>query len=363
MEETKTIQSEELVNPIKAMFVTLWQRRKVFYWLWPATFVLACALILCVPRYYTCDVLLAPETQNVGASGSLQSLASSFGFDMRSMTSQDAVYPQLYPDLLASPDFLVKLFDTPVATADGEYEGNYYEYLSKRYKYAFWKRWKYKVKSWITPQEPAPVLKNKSDKKVDVFCLSKQQWNVLELMQQNIECTVDKKTDAITISVTAQDKLVCAIMADSVCAALQNFITEYRTVKNRTDLKYYEDVMNSAYGEYQEASKKYIRFVDSHSGINLEQYRIEAQNLETEMQLKQAAYTSFQKQYLATQARLQENTPVFTVLQSASVPKKPAGPKRMLFVLAMLVLATGVAFCVLCKEQLVALILTGNDED
>ena len=363
MEETKTIQPDEQTNPIKAMFVTLWERRKVFYWLWPATFVLACALILCVPRYYTCDVLLAPEAQNVGASGSLQSLASSFGFDMRSMTSQDAVYPQLYPDLLASPDFLVNLFDTQVSTADGKYEGTYYDYLRTQHRFVFWKRWKYKVKSWITPQEPAPVLKNKSDKKVDVFCLSKQQWNVLELMQQNIECTVDKKTDAITISVTAQDKLVCAIMADSVCAALQNFITEYRTVKNRTDLKYYEDVMNSAYGEYQEASKKYIRFVDSHSGINLEQYRIEAQNLETEMQLKQAAYTSFQKQYLATQARLQENTPVFTVLQSASVPKKPAGPKRMLFVLAMLVLATGVAFCVLCKEQLVALILAGNDED
>lgn len=363
MEETNPMQNEEQVNPIKAMLITLWRRRKVFYWLWPITFVVAAALILCVPRYYTCEVLLAPEAQNVGGAGSLQSLASSFGFDMRSMTSQDAVYPQLYPDLLASPDFLITLFDTQVATADGEYEGSYYDYVRKFHKFVFWKRWKYKLRALVTPKEKAPVLKNPSGKKVDIFCLTKRQWDVVELMQQNIACTVDKKTDAITISVTAQDKLVCAIMADSVCAALQNFITDYRTVKNRTDLRYYEDVMNSAYREYQEASKKYIRFVDSHSGTNLEQYRIEAQNLETEMQLKQSAYTSFQKQYLATQARLQENTPVFTVLQSASVPKKAAGPRRVIFVLAMLVLATCIAICVVCRDELSALIFAGNDED
>ena len=75
---------------------------------------------------------------------------------------------------------------------------------------------------------------------------------------------------------------------------------------------------------------------------------------ETEMQIKQAAYTSFQKQYLATQARLQENTPVFTVMQSASVPLQPAGPKRMIFVLAMLFLATFVTGFVLCKDLLLA---------
>jgi uncharacterized protein involved in exopolysaccharide biosynthesis len=93
--------------------------------------------------------------------------------------------------------------------------------------------------------------------------------------------------------------------------------------------------------------------VDSHSGINLEKYRIEAQNLETEMEIKQAAYTSFQKQYLATQARLQENTPAFTVLQSSTIPLKPAGPKRMIFVLGMIFFATIITACVICKDILI----------
>jgi uncharacterized protein involved in exopolysaccharide biosynthesis len=38
-------------------------------------------------------------------------------------------------------------------------------------------------------------------------------------------------------------------------------------------------------------------------------------------------------------AKIQENTPAFTVLQSATVAPKPAGPKRMLFVIGMCLLA------------------------
>lgn len=37
----------------------------------------------------------------------------------------------------------------------------------------------------------------------------------------------------------------------------------------------------------------------------------------------------------AALAKIQENTPAFTTLQSATVPIKPAGPKRVLLSLAM----------------------------
>ncbi len=345
-------------NVFKTMLETMWRRRKVFYWLWPITFVLSVALILTVPRYYTCEVLLAPESQSGGSSSSLQALASSFGFDSRNMNGSDAIYPMIYPEIVSSPNFLVKLFDVSVSTSDDQFRGTYYEYLTKEHKSFFLKRWKGKIRSLLSPtEEPPTMLKNGSKDGVNVFCMSKKQWSAIYQMQKDVTCAVDKKTDVITFTVTAQDKLVCATLGDSVCAALQTFITEYRTIKNRTDLAYYEGVMQNAYLEYHEASAKYVRFIDSHSGMNLEQYRIEAQNLETEMQLKQAAYTSFQKQYLATQARLQESTPVFTVLQSASVPLKPKGPKRMLFVLAMLFLATAVAGCVVCKDQMVEIFL------
>ena len=44
-------------------------------------------------------------------------------------------------------------------------------------------------------------------------------------------------------------------------------------------------------------------------------------------------------QYQMAKAKVQERTPAFTLLKGAAVPIKPAGPKRMLFVAGMCLLA------------------------
>jgi LPS O-antigen subunit length determinant protein (WzzB/FepE family) len=58
------------------------------------------------------------------------------------------------------------------------------------------------------------------------------------------------------------------------------------------------------------------------------------------MQLKFNAYSTINTQLEAAKAKVQERTPAFTMLKGASVPIKPAGPKRMLFVIFMLAVAT-----------------------
>ena len=51
-------------------------------------------------------------------------------------------------------------------------------------------------------------------------------------------------------------------------------------------------------------------------------------------------------------ASAQEKTPAFTTLKSAIVPVKPAGPKRMLFVAGMLILASVVTSgLILLREE------------
>ena len=53
----------------------------------------------------------------------------------------------------------------------------------------------------------------------------------------------------------------------------------------------------------------------------------------------------------AAKAKVQERTPVFTVVQGAAVPIKASNPKRMLFVLGMLILAFfGTSFYLVRKD-------------
>ena len=62
------------------------------------------------------------------------------------------------------------------------------------------------------------------------------------------------------------------------------------------------------------------------------------EDLENDMQLKFNTYSTLTMQYQAALAKVQERTPAFTILQGASVPIRPAGPKRMIFVAVMLFL-------------------------
>ena len=57
------------------------------------------------------------------------------------------------------------------------------------------------------------------------------------------------------------------------------------------------------------------------------------------MQAKYNVYTAMNTQLQAATAKLQEATPAFTVIETASMPIKPAGPKRMIISIAMMLLA------------------------
>jgi len=344
--------NESQMIDLRAAFRNLWAKRRVFYIVVPTAFVLSAALILCVPRYYRSSVLLAPESQSM-ASGMIGSLASSFGFDLGSGGSE-AINPQLYPDIVKTTDFLVGLFSVRVATSDGKFEGTYYEYMNTQRRYPFWKAAKLAVGRAVRKcfGSKATGRPGRGVDEVDPFWLTRSQNSLVEAMRTDIVCAIDKKTDAISVRVEAQDKLVAATMADSVCQHLQNFMTAYRTQKAKDDIEYYSRLIEESKVDYEKASREYINYKDSHSGLALERYKIEAENLQNEMELKYSVYSSFQKQYLASCAKLQEDTPAFTIVQSACVAEKPAGPKRVIFVLAVTLLATFIAAFMLVRKDL-----------
>jgi len=347
------INSQRVIDLTK-VWQAIFSHRKAFYWALPITFVVSAALILCVPRYFRCRVTLAPEAQNVMQGGALSSLANSFGINISSNT-EDAIYPTLYPDVVKSTDFMSGLFDVEVRTADGAFAGSYYEYLTNHYRRPFWLNAKINVKKQVNKLRPKSKLSRPSTMgdEINTFWFSIRQAEVITLMRENITCSVDKRTEVISISVTAQDPLVAATMADSVRTHLQAFMTKYRTKKASSDMVYYNRLMGEEHEAYMQARKAFVNYSDSHRDIQQEAYRVEANYLEEEMKLHYSAFTSYQKQYIAAQSKLQESTPIYTTLQSAVVPNLPDGPRRLAFVVIMLFLVTSVMMLWYAKDEII----------
>ncbi|MBO5186082.1 MAG: chain-length determining protein [Prevotella sp.] len=326
MEDNKGIRLREI--DIRKIYNNLLKIKKRLAINMGIAFVVSAFIVMCMPRYYKCSVKLAPEstTSNLGALGSL---ASNLGFSMPNLNNQDAITPEFYPDVIESVDYTTGMFNVNVKTKDGKIETTYYDYLSNHQQYAWWDN----IIGMITGLfDKDDEHGNKTQNTVDPFRLTKKQTDITKMIEHNIQSSVDKKTDVITITVTDQDPLICATIADSAKLRLQEFIIKYRTNKAENDLKQAQKLCAEAKKQYIKAQRIYATFADANDDVILQSVKSKVEELENEMQLKYNAYQMTTQQVQLAQAKLQERTPAFTTLQSATVPIKPAGPKRMIFV-------------------------------
>lgn len=333
MEDNK--KNNEVID-LRVIFKKILANKKLYIKVLPIVFVLSCAYILCIPRTYTSSLSLAPEMNNSSnLGGTIGSLASSFGFDIGNMETSDAINPMLYPDLMEDNGFVVGLFDIKVVSADGETKCNYYDYLTKHKDAPFWSKGVNSIKKLFTEKE----TRIKGVSKSSPYMLSKRQDGIAEDIRKDITISIDKKTAVITITAKAQDPLICKTLADSVKERLQVFITNYRTSKSRIDEEYYKNLAAEAKHEYEKARQLYGSYADANTDVQLASLRSKQEDLENDMQLKYNAYSTMMTQYQAAKAKVQERTPAFTIVKGAAVPVKASGPKRMIFVIGMCILA------------------------
>lgn len=339
--EYKTKQSMDSNNNVNinhiAVMLSIWKKRKLFFKTMSIAFVLACVWIIPQPRFYSTQVSLAPETGNSLGGDAISSLASSFGFDLSTLQSNDAIYPTLYPEILESTGFVVSLFDVKVTTDDGQLTTTYYDYLLNHQKAN-----PYLIPFAIAGEYLSSLFSDKkpvTGKAVDPFRLTKKQTDICNVIVKNVKCSVDKKTDVITLTITDQDPYICACLADTVRQRLQDYIINYRTKKARHDMAYYERLTNQARDEYNNSIANYSGYQDSHQKSTLQSVKSQGRSLERDQEIKYNTYTVLNNQLQASKAKVQERTPAFTIIQEATVPNKPDGPKRMIFILVWVIVA------------------------
>lgn len=316
-------------------------------------FCIICAIafslifVFTIPRYYTCQVMLAPEA--VDGTG-MNSLLNSFGFDNAQETN-DAISPNLYPELMSSKDFIVSLFPVKITTKDGELTTTYYDYLLKHGKNSWYVNLLGKAKRIFKPKKKTELITaNITDSNTSPgFLLSDDQHDIVEAISGKIKYNYDKKTGVISAIVNDFDPLVCALIADTVSKRLQDFIMDYRTKKARNELDYAKLIYSQTKAEYEEYNNRYVDAVDANWDIINETAKAQLEALNNEKTIKYQTFATASQKLEIAKAKLQEATPVTTVLQGASVPQKPAGPKRVYITLILILFS-----CFVCTIYIIA---------
>ena len=350
MEENNIPQEESSIDFMK-IFQDIKKYKRLYYKVLAVAAVLAVIYTLSLPNYYQVTVKLSPEMSSKRSTNSLASMASMFGVNLSSGAGgSEALFPTLYPDLMNSVTFHTTLFPIKIHRDKEDKVMTYYDYLLNEQKAPWWSE-----AIGATTKAVFSLFKSSDTKPqttVDPFRLTKKQAAIVKSMEKRIVCDVDKKTMVITIDVTDQDALICATMADSVKHRLQNFITDYRTSKARVDLEYNKKLSVEAKARYEQARNRYTAYSDSHRGVTSQSGQTKEADLQNEMNLQQQIYQQVVAQLQQAEMRVQQETPAFTTLQSATVPVRKTGPKRAQMCLIFLFLAfLGTTGWILYKED------------
>ena len=334
-------EEEELEIDLMEYARKLWAARKLLLKVAGIAAILGVIIALGTPKTYTVNVTLAPESGKSGGGG-LSGIASMLGVGGLSMSSDaDAFNVSLYPDVVSSTPFIIDLLDTPVKQLEGEKDTTLVGYLKEGTSSSL-------IGTIISLPFKAigavMSLFSSNDEEVESqginpFQLTKEQNKTVEGLRKLVVANVDKKTGVTSVSVTMQDPLVCAIVADTVVVKLQKFITEYRVNKAQEDCKYWEQLNEERKNEYYEKQERYAKYADANQGVIHESVNIEKSRLENEMNLAYQVYSQVATQLQMARAKIQEAKPVFAVVEPATVPLNPSGTSRKMILIGIVFLA------------------------
>lgn len=293
-----------------------------------------------IPKRYTANIILSPEIGS-GKGGGMAGLAASFLGNGVVTSDVDALNTSLSSDIVASTPFLIELLAIKLPVLDEEKSLTLDAYLDKQI--SPW--WNYILgipnmiidgtKSLFIDDDKPAFNKIKQD----VIELTSEESAKINALRNSITVEINKKTAITKVSVTLQNPQIAAVVVDSVVNRLQEYIIGYRTFKAKEDCLYLENLFKERQQEYYMAQNKYVTYVDSHDNLILQSVRAEQERLQNDMSIAYQVYSQVATQLQVARAKVQEEKPVFAVIEPAVVPLYSSSLGMKVYVLIFMFLA------------------------
>lgn len=323
---------------IAALFYKLYLNRKKIYKAIGIGIVAGVVIGFSQPKKYKVEVSLSPESGISGTSG-LSGIASMFGLGNASAGfGEDALTFNMFPEIVKTNPFALEMLQIPIQTQKGD-SIVLFDYLDTE------------KKPWWSHIMEAPRMlvegikslfkeeQKDSVKVIDPFRLTPEQNGRIGMLKKILEVETDKKSNMTKVTVSLQDPLAAAIVADSAVHKLQEYITDYRTRKAKQDYDFQFNLCEQYKKEYFEAQQEYAKFADANRNVILQAVTSEKDRLQKNLSLAEQIYSQSMGQLQVLRGKVQEAKPVFAVVEPATVPLAPASPKKMLIIIAFAFLA------------------------
>lgn len=340
------------------VFEKLWaQRRRLG--LIVGVFLLAGVVYLLGARdEYTAGAQLMPEEQSETPSIGNLDVLEEFGGLLGGLSAgslldkPNALPIQIYPEIAKSTPILLQLLDQQVRSPDLQQPRTLRAYMADHKPFSLWEGIGEGLGALSTlvtggvPDARTPVVGRDSS----IIYLSRSEMKIVEDLQERVTADIDKKTGILHISVTLPDPYISAQVARSAVEALTSYITRYRTNKLEENLAFVQNRYEEAKANANDAMNNLASFRDRNQNLARRLAQTEEERLQAEYDLAFNVYSSLATKLEEAKIKVQEETPVFQVLQPVTLPLEQSRPKTLLVLTLSLLLGVIAAVAIVAND-------------
>jgi uncharacterized protein involved in exopolysaccharide biosynthesis len=338
----KTSQSE--INLEEIDFISLmkkiWEQKRFIIKTAVAFVIVGILYAFLSSKEYTSEITLVPQvTDNKPKVGSsLAGLAAMAGLNLGDMSSSEVLSPMIYPKIVESVPFQKELMYAKVNFERYKEPLNLYTYYANDHYQ------KFNIINFIKkytiglPRVIIRLINGKPKEGLDsagnhFLKLTYDEKRVSDIIKENLQLTLDEKEGYFTIVATMPEPLAAAQLAENTFVLLQQYITNFKIDKVKSNLDYIEQRYIDAKREYEAKHKELAALRDANQNVITATARTQEEKLNDEYNLLFTVYSDLAKQYEQAKIKVKETTPILTVIEPAVVPIERQRPKRVLIII------------------------------
>jgi hypothetical protein len=315
----------------------IWSRRWFIGKVTGIFIILGLMIAFTSPEEYETSSTLIPELagEEGKLGGSLGGLASLAGVDLGGLSrGSQTINPALYQSVSQSTPFLLELMNQRYFFSEVGEEITLYEYYMNYYKVSLFGKLisiPGTVLGWIKGTAANDRFLSPLSK---VLTLSEDQQVISEDLQLRVFVEMDWELNVVIVQVKMQDPVVAAEMVQFTLNYITRYVTNYSISKSKQQLESVEIQYEERKVAFEKVQNQLASFRDKNQNVSTARARSEQERLQSEYNLAFNVYNQLAQQKEAIKLQIQENTPVFTVLEPVKVPIKKSEPKIQLYIFA-----------------------------
>lgn len=158
--------------------------------------------------------------------------------------------------------------------------------------------------------------------------LTFEEYNFIESMKDKIKTERNTDTGLFAVNVSMPEPEISAQLNETLIKYLTDYITTYRTEKLVRNLDFINERYEESEREFREIQEELVNFRDQNMNIATARLRAEEQRLESEYQLRFDILNGIAQRREETRIKLEEETPVFNILEPVTIPTMRSKPAR-----------------------------------